>query len=501
MKLKKRKLIAVVLVLGILSWVVYLILFQQRIGKWYFKYSPQSIIQPSEGNAQLLCGEFSLRINYPRNSSTTIKYVLPLNDKGEVYQEAENMIFLAPAHGSADYIKKNGLPQWAKNMAARLHCAIFTLTINTAVEDIDQPGRYYIYPEVGWYELVFNIHNELCRQFNLKNLPLIAIGESSGSSMAQYMAVLNPDLTAAALWNGGRDFLPIPPDSQSAFLALNIWGDEQRILACRDLQERADADGVQLLYGECRPATLENYHKFVHHFASAQTYQVFEAFVAELLQMRRHYGQITSYRSWPVTYEFLGRELRFPSTDFLNLWLSLRPELSLQTLPMEYQNNPQNLLLKPEQAVKASRLVILLHGGNFYDPEIKVQDDITHLLADGAEIFLINPLLYKNFESDVLPVLRKTVSESNLPVIFMDLGNNGTLSNLIITKAADLKITECVVYAPSEIDYVRKVAENLPDGANVTRIRGVRRFDRSWFEVLKKASRPVQSNDKTKVTQ
>jgi pimeloyl-ACP methyl ester carboxylesterase len=197
------------------------------IYQWYGVGSfPELDTSPQIGQ-QVLEGSFWLKVNKPLNRRTLVRYILPLDpDSGRPSSSASRIVFYAPFNGDAKRIRKE-LPRWLRRFATEGGCTVFSLTIEADKEPKHLKDRefYYIYPESGWAELVFAIEEHLRKQFGLSKQKLLVVGESSGGSMAQMMALRYPERIASAAWHGGSRYDHFEAPLSVRILALNSWCD------------------------------------------------------------------------------------------------------------------------------------------------------------------------------------------------------------------------------------------------------------------------------------
>lgn len=208
--------LVITLAMAMLSCIYY-------FARGYYVPFPSLSYQPVPGST-LIEGSFELKIRKPLNPTTLVRYAVPINpENGLPLPSGATMVFYAPFNGEAARIRR-GLVPWHRDFAIQHGFTVFSLCIETNTEMTDDLTRYYIYPKSGWGALVFRIQEHLANEFGLEIRPLIIIGESSGGSMAQQMAVSFPDRMSVAAWNGGSRYAPFSAHSDTRMLALNVWG-------------------------------------------------------------------------------------------------------------------------------------------------------------------------------------------------------------------------------------------------------------------------------------
>ena len=199
---------------------------------WWLAFRPVAVVYPALDTSarpgqRLLEGSFWLKIGKPLNSKTLVRYIVPLDSStGRPLDGAGRIVFYAPYNGDAPRLAK-ALPQWLRRFADEGGCTVFSLTIQTDKNPDHLADRksYYVYPEAGWMELVFGIERHLRSQFGLADQRLLVVGESSGGSMAQMMALRYPEHIESAAWHGGSRYDRLQTPVPIRMLAINSWAD------------------------------------------------------------------------------------------------------------------------------------------------------------------------------------------------------------------------------------------------------------------------------------
>lgn len=277
---------------------------------------------------------FSLKVNRYLNDETTVQYLIPVDESGRPKPGASNIVFYAPYNGDAPLIRR-GLKPWHRYFAEQLGFTIFSLTINTSLEAAMNREKYYIFKEAGWHEIFFEIQKRIEKENHLAHRPLLIVGESSGSSMAEMMSALYPDRVAAAAWCGGATYEPIGKDNPGAWLAMNTWGC-YGISPTREFQKQAEGQGRQVLRAETAPNGKAITGKYFHHAASEMSYRLMQIFIRDMVNLRdRNGGKIPPVEQWPVCREQNGKKLYFPSEEFAALWEQVPHEVNRQQAEAE----------------------------------------------------------------------------------------------------------------------------------------------------------------------
>ncbi len=180
-----------------------------------------AVVPETRKHDNLIEGEFRLEVNLPMNKHTLVRYIVPVDETGRPQSSASNMVFYAPYNG--DEVPRH-LHQWVRTFAEVYGYTVFSLTIITNLDFVQDETHYYLYPTSGWHEVVFSIQEYLQREYGLKKKKLIVVGQSSGGSFAQQLIAAHPDRISRAAWNGGRLYKPFDRHVDTKILALNLWG-------------------------------------------------------------------------------------------------------------------------------------------------------------------------------------------------------------------------------------------------------------------------------------
>ena len=297
-----------------------------------YVYYPKNIVLPNlEQNAppsikyvktpEFIEGEFTARVDFPLNRQTLVRYIVPLDPAaGNPRPSANNIVFYAPYNGDARRIQA-GFPPWTRRFADEQGYSVFTLTIEADTEITGDPSQYYIYREAGWFDLVFAIKAHLEKEFSLEERPLLIVGESSGGSMAQRMAVAYPDRIAAAAWNGGSRYAEFERPIDVALLALNNWSC-YGLASTREMVEDAMAKGVAIVNAQT-PPPLAPSGKYDAHASSESTYRLIQAFIEGVVELGKDSGGKPPPDRWPFSAKCGDAATRLPSEAFARLWESL----------------------------------------------------------------------------------------------------------------------------------------------------------------------------------
>lgn len=262
--------------LGVAVFVLVALTLICCLARGCFGRLPPLSFQPTPG-AMLKEGNFELTVRKPLNRVTLVRYAVPLNpESGRPLPSAATMVFYAPFNGEAARLRQ-GLAPWHRDFALQHGLTVFSLSIEANTEVTDTPTQYYIYPESGWAALVFRIQEHLAREFGLELRPLVVVGESSGGSMAQQMAIAFPERISVAAWNGGSRYAPFSGSNDVRMLAINIWGCPGLGRSVAMSKEGAEK-GFDIRHVVIPPAWNET-GRFEQHAAWELSYRLISAFV------------------------------------------------------------------------------------------------------------------------------------------------------------------------------------------------------------------------------
>ncbi len=363
--------------------IVFIVLAAARVIFWDFGTSNGNFVPPKAvkpilkkvkkpvNNPNFRVGSFTLDVNLPLNEKTIVQYIVPVDPgTGKARKSASNIVFYAPYTGDAGRISK-GLHPWLHYFPEKLGYTVFSLTIKANTLITNDKSKFYIYKEVGWFDIIFKIQERLIKEFKLEYKPFFIVGESSGGSLAQRMAACYPDKIAAAAWNGGAVY-DLSAPGKVPFLALNTWG----CPGVTNTKKLTRHKGVQVLHGEGPP--VWNVGKLYHHGASKTTYDLIQTFIHDIVKLRdKNNGIVPLPVNWPVNMEICGRKQYFPSEKFASLWQKLPHELSNQLF-----NNSKEIMiyLLPEKPDK----IVFLPDNPVHGSGIMIEDSLYFLNMNNA---------------------------------------------------------------------------------------------------------------------
>ncbi len=262
----------------------------------------------------LLIGRYVFKASRPLNPDSEVGYIIPVDEKGKPLPGASDMIFYGPYNGEG-YRIAPGTQPWLQALAKRNSCTVFSLKIIANTDITDDRETYYVYPEAGWFDLVFAAQQKLTRKFSFPEKKLILLGMSSGGSMAQNMIAARPEKIEAAVWNGGSRY--DTPDAKSDHiprLMINTWGcpgEPATAELARKLQQR----GAPVLFTVTGPNP--ELKKNSHHDPGPDYYTLMEQYLQSILRLRReNHGKLPPAKQWPCRN---GDEY-FPDAEFARCW-------------------------------------------------------------------------------------------------------------------------------------------------------------------------------------
>lgn len=437
---------------------------------WYFDDSPtqllltvapkpqQSIPLSTSQKLGLLSGCFELKVNLPLNKTTIIHYIIPLDEAtGQPKSTASNIVFYAPYNGDAKTIAK-GLKKWHRYYPEVLGYTIFSMSIEANTDIVDNPKEYYIYKESGWYDVVFRVKKRLEQEFNLQEKKLLVVGESSGGSMAQQMAVAYPEKIAAAAWCGGSKYVELKTATPVAMLALNIWGC-YGVTSTIKMTKRGQ-NHASILRGEAPPNWKPG--QLYHHAATEQIYELMHTFIAGIVDLRnRNNGDVPTARNWPCNAKVNGVTQHYPSEHFKKLWLQLPHEATAKLASGE------NNLLEYPTTSPPKCIVFLIYDKNI-DSKLLIEDAMYCLNKNNNAVFAMkigdSPLRESQIAQNHLRTILQNEKFQSLPIVLVGNGIGGNIAFLMAKQVDSLRIDKVITWdtnvnhAFSELS----ISENMP---------------------------------------
>ncbi len=226
-------------------------------------------------------GRFELKVDKPFNPTITVMYKIPLDsESGKLRKNASKFIFYSPYCGDENRLE-NGFIAWHRDFADIYGYSIFTVSIATNWDMIDDRNLYYIYSENGWPEIIFQIHEQLRKRFNLKKEQLYIVGESSGASFAQQIVARFPEKVAKAALHGGSKYADFKPNTRTKILCTSTWGDAGAYLT-QLMYEDAKRKGIDITFLETPPSPHTTSSQYRHHAGWELNYNLMTAFITDI---------------------------------------------------------------------------------------------------------------------------------------------------------------------------------------------------------------------------
>ncbi len=438
---------------------------------------------------QYIEGEFFWRINKPLNQKTLVRYMIPLDPlSGKPGKNAGNIVFYAPYNGDARRIR-GGLLAWHRSFAEQMGYTIFSLTIEANVQILGDVEKYYIYKESGWYDLVFKIKEHLEEEYSLESRRLLIVGESSGGSMAQQMAVALPEKIAAAAWNGGSRYVSFGKHSSVALLALNTWGC-YGIPSTKKMVEDARKYGINILQAESYPA-MKKSGEYEHHAANEFTYNLIRQYIRGIVELQNNNHGVSQDGGF------------IPSNACANIW----NKLPRQAISLLNRKSNELIIFPPPEIPKSVVLMIC-------SPEDILIIKDTMLNLTQKQMVAMAVLTESDAQSDVrrvgmaLAAIGEMPEYGNLPLIVIGRNFEGQLAISAILKYPDKRIKKIIAIepvfslyqnnpfdmtllespsVPVEIFYHEEI-HGLPLNATNLTVRKIPpvKTNKDWFDLLRK---------------
>ena len=369
--------------------------------------TPRRVRTERLDGGRLELGHAVLRPNLPGNPTVELFFAVPLEPTtGGVRATASTVLFCAPFLNEDRFLKRDGLREEHLQFVRQCGWSLFALAIK-GERTVSEDGRqnYYVYPESGWPEVVFAVKAWLEERYGLSSRRLVVVGESSGGSMAEQLAVAYPEKIAAAAWNGGSTYASVPSESPVALFAFNAWGCPGAA-ASRAMSAQAAAAGVQVLWEEGPP--IWKPFDATHHGCSAVAVKLRRLFLKGAMALADESGRVPPAAEWPVSFRQPdGRLLHFPSEEFRDAWANLPLELNA-VLREEISARP--VLVKPA-GLTPTRTVVLFPGEL---DDVRLRDAVHALNRENCAVCLMLP---KEKAADLArQVLSADAAVAHLPV-------------------------------------------------------------------------------------
>ena len=415
---------------------------EQEASPQYKPISPPAgkVGSPTEHKPQetvhgtLLIGRYKRKVSLPLNPEVEVGYIIPIDPSGKPLPGTENMIFYAPFNGEGN--KTPCSQPWLQELARRSDCSVFSLQIKMNYEIVRDRKKYYIYPESGWFDIVFDVQHKLAERFHLPRRRLMLVGESSGGSMVQQISAAYPERIAAAAWCGGSryELSNIRYDGIPR-LILSTWGcpGEQN---SEELSQKLRRQDNPVLFSSMPPDFRLN--EWYHHAPGNNSYQLIQDFIKEVAGQNAKYAESLSGSNVRKKYSF--------SEAFMRHWNERFKPYALYDLQNTY-------IMKP-YAADAKRIVIAVSPvrGNF---SIMAKDALYCLSKSNAIPIWIA------LEDDwigarmLIDQALKTIIQSSkwqgLPIDIMGFGEAGMPGAIEAIRSDHMRIRKIVLFGTSHL--------------------------------------------------
>ena len=372
-------------------------------------------------------GDFVLKTNLSGNEDLKISYLVPVDAQGEPLPTANNIVFYAPFAGERNPLRN----PYLRYFAEKLGFTIFSLNIELDLSDIEDRQKYYIYPEVGWHEIVFVAQQKLIDDFKLKPQKLLVVGVSAGGSMAQLMAVHHSDKIDAVAMIGGGTMDPVSRNSKIAWLALNTWGCWYTSVA-QKFKAQAQTQGVQVLRGETPFVLKTKDNMFAHHGADSFAWRLMQTFIKDAVVLREKNNSIMpSVEQWPIVETISQEKQYLPSSEFATLWKQLPHEgTALFENEAGIDDSHKYIIVEPPSG-HVRGIVLFIHDPLLYE-SVHLMDNL-YFLAKKDNIAVSVKMGDDHFKAlekikNALDFILKNDEWSKLPIYVQGSGAGGRLA-------------------------------------------------------------------------
>lgn len=377
----------------------------------------------------LLIGRYSRKVSLPLNPEVEVGYLIPVDQDGKPLPSAENMVFYGIANGEGTRIPCT--QPWLQQLAKEFKCTVFSLGIKTNFDIAGDREKYYIYQEVGWFDIVFDVQRKLAKRFGFPWRKLLLIGESSGGSMVQRIAAAYPDRVAAAAWCGGSryDVEHMKKDGIPR-LILNTWGcpgETASIILAKQEREL----GNPVLIAQMPPdPTLD---KWYHHAPGPESYRLIQEYIGGMAEMlHQNDGQMPKLNAGE---EFL------PSTIFAASWQN-----RFRQIPFHKMN--QVSIMQP-YGTKPKQIAVVF-GRTSDESRLQMLDALywlSHLETIPLQINIGDNLIEE--QKNAVKILDRILKEKewkNLPIIVIGFNEAGLPGAVAALANGNSRIRKIVLY-------------------------------------------------------
>ena len=176
---------------------------------------------------------------------------------------------------------------------------VFSFRIKTNFNQLSDPSKAYWLPEAGWYELVFEAADKIRRKHNLKESKMFMWGNSSGSGMAQRLALKYPDKISAVALMGGSGYAPVEKASGLPWLVMNTLAASEQDDNMR-LQAELKKSGDTVIYARTPQWRETRGSGNFYHSAGSLAISLAQSYFWSLYQGIKPDGSLLPAKSWPL---------------------------------------------------------------------------------------------------------------------------------------------------------------------------------------------------------
>ncbi len=261
---KKRRLIlwlsGFAVFAGLVGWAGWRLMRPARFALYEIQEKTVTVVRNGE-TRYLRRGSCKMRADCYLNDESEVTYVVPVDAAGKPLASAANIVFYAPFNGEHGDKAYDRFP-WVREFAERWGCTVYSLRIVADTISVGEPELYYIYREAGWYPGILGIQDFLTARFQLPRRKLFMVGQSSGGTLIQRMAVAHPERIAAGACHGAgapADWPVLPASATPPMLLLSCRGDGTNGSG-RRAARAATGTSWRVWYGEPRPLNDQDKH-------------------------------------------------------------------------------------------------------------------------------------------------------------------------------------------------------------------------------------------------
>lgn len=335
-----------------------------------------------EGQLPIIEKEFKLTTGIETEPEVKLTCLVPVDADGKITDGAHDMVFYSPYAGARKALEKR---RELRRYANALGMTIYTIEITTDTKFLNDPEKYYCYPQSGWHEVAMRARQMVIDEFKLEKRKLLIVGDSVGGSYAQQIASRYAGEIDAAAFTGGRLFGEAAGNDVN-WLIMSIW-ECPGMEASRALAEEYLALGVNVLQTEAPPVFPGNPSGHLyHHTPSRITFEMMEDYLVGVRDLRKqNQGKVPPAAEWPVRETIFEREMVFPSAAAAATWKIFPHGVRREIARREWFP----IVIEPENAATDAKVVLYAH-----DPGVRntiLEDNICFFASQGFYCLALNP--------------------------------------------------------------------------------------------------------------